>query len=94
MVRMINEWHWVHRGFALAERGIIPASGERKRSRNLDGWGKKIEKSNDVCVGAANHRDGHVLNVSEAGGNTKNVLRLKSLLMPGLVFSVPSIVEM
>lgn len=41
MVRMINEWHGVHRGFALAERGIILAFGKRERSRKLDEWGKK-----------------------------------------------------
>lgn len=79
MVRMINEWHWVHRGFALAERGIILAFGKRKRSRKLDGW-KKREKANDVCVSAANHRDGHVLNVSEAGRNSKKSVTAKKLI--------------
>lgn len=37
----------------------------------MGGEKREREKANDVSVSAANHKDGHVLNVSESGGIPK-----------------------
>lgn len=95
MVRMINEWRRVHRGFCTAREKGLSWLLEKKRGggdRKLDdGWKEKAESS-DVSVSAANHKDGHLLNVS-GDGIEKEYVTVQSLLTAGFRFSIPFTVE-